>query len=59
MPIVKWPIPIIGKLADTDYRLIISAPLVDNVSNVQADTFHCALTVFAADSFCLISLTCT
>jgi len=32
MPIVKWPVPIIGKLADnadTDYRPIIGAPLVD------------------------------
>jgi len=30
-PIAKWPIPIIGKLADnadTDYRPIISAPLI-------------------------------
>jgi len=26
MPIVKWPIPIVGKLAD--YRPIIGAPLV-------------------------------
>jgi len=26
MPIVKWPIPIIGKLAD--YRPIIGAPLI-------------------------------
>jgi len=28
MPIVKWPITVIGKLADTDYRPIIGAPLV-------------------------------
>jgi len=27
MPIVKWPILIIGKLADNRYRRIIGAPL--------------------------------
>jgi len=29
MPIVKWPIPIISKLAD--YRPIIGAPLVNKL----------------------------
>jgi len=28
MPIVKWPIPIIGKLADNQPILIIGAPLI-------------------------------